>query len=103
MKRISLLVKDNLKSPPLPLLQPRASLRAKKRNSGYFVQWTTVGQCSRGDQCGMKRDPEKRRVSKRKVQGVATVQLSATEFLGKSDSERKNTFRKRERCDTLRL
>ena len=32
-----------------------------KINSGDCVPWTTKGQCSRGDKCGMKHDPEKRR------------------------------------------
>ena len=31
-----------------------------KGNSGDCVEWTTKGQCSRGDTCGMNHDPEKR-------------------------------------------
>ena len=59
-------MKDKLKSPSLALLQPSAESEGKgRRNSGGSVQWTTKGQRSRGDDCGMKHDPEKRRESKR--------------------------------------
>ena len=54
-----------------------------KRNSGYCVQWTTKKrQCSRGDKCVMKQDPEKKRDAQGKGKGFATVQLSKGEFLG---------------------
>ena len=69
MGRISLLVKDNLKSPPLALLQPRAPQRAKTNIRGDCVQWTTKSRCSRRDTCGMKHDPENKRESKVKGKG----------------------------------
>ena len=37
-----------------------------ERNSGDCVQWTTKGQCSRGDECSMTDDPENKREPKGK-------------------------------------
>ena len=42
------------------------------------------GQCSRGDKCGMKHDPEIKREPKGKGR-VATVELSTNEVFGKRD------------------
>ena len=87
-------VKDNLKSPPLTILQP--SLRQRKRNSGYFGQWTT-GQCSREETCGMKRDHEHKQRSwgKGKVSRPSTSarrnSLVRGTPTGKVLKEKKNT------------
>ena len=87
VRSISPLVKYNLKSPRLALLQPRASLWAKeKSNSGYCVQWTTEGQCSRGERCAMKHDPENEWEPTGKGKGSRPVQLSTTDFFGKRDT-----------------
>ena len=39
----------------------------------------------------------------RERRGVATVQLSATEFLGQRDTDRKKSYKKGEPSDMLRL
>ena len=66
MTGISDLVKDNSKDPRLALLQPKGKSKVKgKRHIGNCVQWTTKGQCSRGEMCGMKRDHEKKKTSRR--------------------------------------
>ena len=71
VKKVSGRDGHSLKRPPMTLLQPRASLRSKGQvNSEGFVQWTTKGQCTRGDECGMQHDPEKRRESKGKGEGA---------------------------------
>ena len=72
VKSISLLVKDNLKNPLLALLQPGASLSAKEHET---VEIASKGQCSRGDECGLKRDTETKRESKRNSleRGTATA------------------------------
>ena len=62
---MSFLLRDNLKIPPLALLLPMANLKAKEK-SGNCVHKTTKSQCSRGDKCGIKYDPEKKRVPKGK-------------------------------------
>ena len=49
---------DNLKSPPLVLLQGRASLKEKQQTEDER------SVLSRGKKCGTKHDPEKRRDSK---------------------------------------
>ena len=81
VRSIPLLVKDNLKSPLLALLQQRASPRTKG-NSGDCVHWTTTGQCPRGVSCGRKTRTGDQASIQRNRKGFATFQLSTTEFLG---------------------
>ena len=51
----------------------------------------------------MKHDPEKKRESKGKEKGFATIQLSTTEFLGKRNPGRKESFREGNSPKLLRL
>ena len=52
----------------------------------------------------MKHDPYNTRESKRKRKWFATVQLSMTEFLGKSDTpDQKKSFRKGKPANMLRF
>ena len=57
-----------------------------------------VHACSRGDECGLKHDPEKKGEP-----GLATAQFSTTELLGKRDPDRKNSFRKGKPANMLRI
>ena len=58
MGNISLLVKDNLKSPPLALLQPRASRRAKDKET-VDIEYNGQQEVSAPEELnvGMKHDP----------------------------------------------
>ena len=64
---ISVLMQDNFKKPTSGAAAAKGKNKGKgKRNSGDHVQWTTKGQCSREDKCGLKHDPEKKPESKGK-------------------------------------
>ena len=59
-QNLLLLVNDNLKKKPASGAAASQGMPngKGKGNIGDCLQWTTKGQCSRGDKCGMKRDPE---------------------------------------------
>ena len=57
-----------------------------------------VHACSRGDECGLKHDPEKKGEP-----GLATAQLSTKKLLGKRDPDRKKSFRKGKPANMLRI
>ena len=63
MRSISLLVNDNLASPLSGAAAAKGSQRATK------------AQCSRGEKCGMKRDPENKLESKGKLEGSRSSSL----------------------------
>ena len=60
-----------------------------KKNSGDCARWTTIDQRSRGDKCGMKHNPEKKRQSKGKGKGSRPPSSSRRNSLETGNPDRK--------------